>query len=65
MENIDFEKLRNDLIDYFGTAMTNGFNMAVIDLTKIENATNEELIIIAQSKNFDLNNYIKEQYKRL
>ena len=62
MENIDFEQLRNDLIDYFGTAMTNGFNIAVIDLTKIENATNEELIIIAQSNNFDLNKYEIKMY---
>lgn len=56
--NIDFERLRKDLIDYFGTAMFNGFGMAIIDLTYIENATDEELLILAQKYNFDLNDYI-------
>lgn len=33
MENINYEKIRSELINYFGTAMTNGFKMAVIDLS--------------------------------
>ena len=56
--NIDFEKLRSDLINYFGTAMMNGFGMAVMDLTRVERATEEELIEIALECGFDLNNYV-------
>ena len=56
--NIDFEKLRSDLINYFGTAMMSGFGMAVMDLTRVERATDEELIEIALECGFDLNNYV-------
>jgi hypothetical protein len=53
---IDIEALRKDLINYFGTAMQ--FNpMAIMDLTKVENASPEELVEIAQDNNFDLNDY--------
>lgn len=57
MENIDFEQLRKDLIDYFGTAMFSGLPLAIMDLSKIEKASKEELIIIAQQNNYDLDNY--------
>ena len=56
--NIDFEKLRSDLINYFGTAMMSGFGMAVMDLTRVERATDEELIEIALECGFNLNNYV-------
>jgi len=57
MENIDFEQLRKDLIDYFGTAMFGGFPLAIMDLSKVETASNQELIKIAIQNNFDLDNY--------
>lgn len=57
MENIDFEQLRKDLIDYFGTAMFSGLPLAIMDLSKVEKASKEELIIIAQQNNYDLDNY--------
>lgn len=56
--NIDFDKLRDDLINYFGTAMVSGFGMAVVDLTKVENASDEELIDIAIKCGFNLNDYV-------
>ena len=55
--NIDFESLRKDLIDYYGTALFNASPYAMINLQKIENATYEELIKIAKDNNFDLNKY--------
>ena len=58
MENIDFEKLREDLINYFGTAMSSGYGMAVIDLVRVERASYEELISIALECGFDLNDYV-------
>ena len=61
--NIDFERLRQDLIDYFGTAMTMGFGAAIIDLSNIENASNEELINIANQNGFDLNKYVVQSFK--
>lgn len=61
--NIDFERLRQDLIDYFGTAMTIGFGAAIIDISKIENASNEELINIAKQNGFNINNYVISSFK--
>ena len=53
---IDIENLRKDLINYFGTAMS--FNpMAMMDLTKVESASPEELVMIAQKNGFDLSDY--------
>lgn len=54
---IDIEKLREDLIDYFGTAMFNASPLAIMDLTKVENASPQELIKIAQDNHFDLSEY--------
>lgn len=39
---LDIERLRRDLIDYFGTAMTNGLGMAEIDISDIQDASPEE-----------------------
>ena len=54
---IDFERLRRDLIDYYGTAATNGFPMAIIEINNIENASNEQLIKIAIQIGLDLDKY--------
>lgn len=57
---IDYEKLRKDLIDYFGTAMS--FSpMAIMDLSRVESASDDELVEIAKRNNFDLNKYIKSK----
>ncbi len=54
--NIDIEKLREDLIDYFGTASFYN-KMAMIDLIKVEKASDDELIHIAIKNGFDLAKY--------
>ena len=60
---IDIDRLRSDLIDYYGTAMS-FYPQAVIDLSKIESASAEQLINTALSNYFDLSDYeIKEKYR--
>lgn len=62
---IDIEKLREDLKDYYGTAMM--FNpIAMMELEQVTKASNEKLIEIAQKNKIDLNDYIVENkiYKR-
>ena len=54
--NIDFDKLREDLIDYFGTAM-GSFPIAVMNVTEVEKSSKEELVHIAKQNGFDLENY--------
>lgn len=41
------EELRKALMDYYGTAMSSGNPMAVIELSQTESASNEKLIQMA------------------
>lgn len=55
---IDIERLRKDLIDYFGAAMFNGSPQAMIELSEVEKASPSELVSIAINNGFDINDYI-------
>ena len=60
MYDIDYEKLRSDLIDYYGTAIA--YNpMAVIELSDVENASTDKLVQIAMQNGFDLSDYEKSK----
>ena len=61
---IDIERLRNDLINYFGCA-TSLNTYAFIDIIEIENASYEKLLEIAINNNFNLENYIIKKSNRL
>ena len=54
---IDIDALRRDLIDYYGSAMFSGMHAAMMDLTKVENASPEEVVEIALENHFDLSKY--------
>ena len=58
--NIDYERLREDLKDYFGSA-TVIMPVAIMDVIRVENASEDELVQIAKQNGFDLSNY--ESYK--
>ena len=56
--NYNFEKLRNDLKEEcLGAMFAGGFGMAVVDLTDIERASNEQLLKYAKQFGFDLRKY--------
>lgn len=55
---IDVNRLRRDMKDYYGTAMFNGFPMAVMDLSKVERLSDRDLIELAQKNGMDLRKYI-------
>ncbi len=55
---IDVNHLRRDMKDYYGTAMFNGFPMAVMDLSKVERLSDRELVDLAQKNGVDLRKYI-------
>ena len=63
LDDIDIERLRSDLSDYFTSAMFNASPLALIDLTRVENASDEELIRIAIANNFNILDYVNE-YER-
>jgi len=54
--NIDYESLRRDLINYFGSAMSI-YPAAVIDLVRVEQASEYELINLAINNGFNLSDY--------
>lgn len=56
---IDIEKLRQYLINYYGTAMINSFSTAMMDLSEVENASNEKVLSLALKNNINLNNFTK------
>lgn len=58
---MDIERLRDDLISYFGTAIY--YNpMAIMELEEVKRANPEELIKIAINNKFDLERYeLKER----
>lgn len=66
MDNIDFEQLRKDLIDFLeGAYFVGSFGAALIERQEVMEASNEELISIALRKGFDLNLYlINDENKR-
>lgn len=59
INDINIEKLRKDLIDYFTSAMFFVSPVALADKTKVENASNMEVINIALDNKFDLRKYVK------
>ena len=64
IEDIDIERLRQDLINEVTAAMFIVSPIAMMDLTKIENASDEELIKIAVNHGYNLEDYIKNNSKR-
>lgn len=59
IEALDIEQLRKDLIDYFTSAMFMVSRVALVDLTKVENASDEQIVKIALDNKFDLKKYLK------
>ena len=55
--DLDISRLRDDLEDYYGTAMFSGMPMAVIELSQAQSASPQELVDMAQRAGFDLGRY--------
>ena len=55
---MDIERLREDLKDYYGTALASGFPMAMMDLSEVEHASEEELARKAIQNGMDISKYL-------
>ena len=55
---IDVRRLRKDLKDYYGTAMFSASPLAMMELSKVEHASDREIVEIAQENGVDLSEYI-------
>ena len=58
---MDFDKLKNDLADYYGSAMFSGMPAAAVDLVDVETENNDALLQRAIDNGFDLNQYEDKQ----
>lgn len=56
---INTNRLRADLKDYYGTAMLGGFPMAVMEMDVVERASDEELVKLAEKVGLDSRKYYK------
>lgn len=62
MDDIDYERLREDIIDYYGTAAFSGNIGAMGDMEKAERASNQELLKMAKECGININKY-KTNYR--
>lgn len=55
----DYARLRNDLKEYYMTASSFGFSRKLIevDIRRIDEASDEELVRIAEEEEFDISGY--------
>ena len=61
MSRIDIDRLREDLEDYFGTAMFNGNPQAMMELEDVKRASEQELISLARRCGFNINDYTERE----
>ena len=63
IEDIDVEKLRNDIINYYQSAMFIVSPLAMIDMQQAQNASDDWIIKKAVELKMNLNDYIKRRNK--
>lgn len=57
LNDIDIEKIREDLIEYYQGIMFNISPAAIVEMTEVEHASPQKLIDIALRNNIDLSEY--------
>ena len=62
IDNINIDRLRRELIDYYTAAMFIVSPIAMVDLTRIENANGEEIIRLAIKNGFDIDDYTYKSF---
>ena len=58
---IDIQKLRNDIKDYYGTAVFNGFPMAMIDVINVDRLSDQEIVDLVLKKKMSLEKYFIQE----
>jgi hypothetical protein len=48
VENVDVEKLRKELINYYEVGAMSGFPAMIAEISRIENMSNEEVVCMAK-----------------
>ena len=55
---IDVDKLREDMEENYGSAMFDGFTMAAMEFSMVEDMSDQELVEFARENGVDLRKYI-------
>ena len=61
---INIDKLKQDIINYYGTATHNGFPAAMMDVIDVENASLEKLVEMARRAGLNLKDYQEDDLER-
>ncbi len=65
MDSIDYDRLRSDIMEYLqGAFFGGGYGAAFVELSDVENCSDQKLIQYANRYNFPLDNYIVDDYNR-
>lgn len=57
INDYDIKAIRNDLKDYYGTAMINASLLAMVDLINLDNKSDYEILCMAVSVGINIDNY--------
>ena len=63
MSNYNIRAIKRELMDYFGTAMTEGMPMAMVDLGRLEKLSDDELVELARQNGINVEKY-NDDYER-
>ncbi len=58
---VDVDKLRAYMIDYYGTAAFSGMPVAILDASKVQLMSAEELVHLAMKEKIDLTKFAVEK----
>lgn len=59
---INIDKLKDAIIDYYGTAMFNNMDTALLDLSECETLSDEKIIELATSLGINVSKYILYEF---
>ena len=65
LKDIDINKLKRDLIDYYTSAMFIASPIAIMDLDKVERASDKDIVEIALNNKIELRKYLKSKTRKL
>lgn len=64
MSKYNIRAIKKELMNYYGTAMTSGIPMAMMDLGKLEHLSDDELVELARQNGINIEEYNLDDYER-
>lgn len=64
MAKYNIKAIKKELMEYFGTAYTEGLPIGKVNLGRLEGLSDDELVELARSNGIDVEKYNLEDYER-